>query len=99
MRKAALLTGLGERAPVFGDDALDVITPATATGQELEVARAALAAVPGGPDRLSYARVDLVPDDHGRPTLLELELTEPFLYLQHAPETSLRRFPLTSAQP
>jgi len=92
VRKAALLTEQGERAPLFGDDALGVLTPATATAEQLAVARAALAAVPGGPGRLSYARVDLVPDDQGRPTLLELELTEPSLFLHHASGTALQRF-------
>ena len=91
VRKAALLTAPGERAPLFGDAALDVITPTTATPAQLAVARAALAAVPGGPDRLSYARVDLVPDHLGRPTLLELELTEPSLFLQHASPDALAR--------
>jgi hypothetical protein len=33
-----------------------------------------------------YARIDLVHDDAGRPVLLELELTEPSLFLPQAPE-------------
>lgn len=53
------------------------------TTEQLAVARRALAAVPGGPNRLSYARVDLVPDANGDPILMELELTEPSLYLRH----------------
>ncbi|GAA1920973.1 ATP-grasp domain-containing protein [Nocardioides marmoribigeumensis] len=49
---------------------------------ELEVARAALAACPG--PRL-YARVDLVQGDDG-PLVMEVELTEPALYLvEHPP--------------
>ena len=37
-------------------------------------------------DPLLYARVDLVPDTHGAPLLMELELIEPSLFLaQHAP--------------
>ncbi len=92
VRKAALLTQHGERLPLVGDEALDVITPTLATAEQQAVARAALSAVPGGPDRLSYARVDVVPDDHGRPVLLELELTEPSLFLQHAPAVGLARF-------
>jgi len=55
------------------------------TAQELAVARRALAAVPGGSERLTYARVDLVPDPNGDPVLMELELTEPSLYLRYAP--------------
>lgn len=34
---------------------------------------------------LLYARVDLIPDDEGRPVLLELELTEPSLFFGVAP--------------
>jgi hypothetical protein len=33
-----------------------------------------------------YARVDTVPADDGQPMLMELEVTEPFLFLEHAPE-------------
>lgn len=46
---------------------------------ELAVAQAALAAAPLG-HRLLYARVDLL-RRHGRPVVVELELTEPSLYL------------------
>lgn len=35
-----------------------------------------------GPDVLTYARVDLVPGQDGAPTLLELELTEPSMFLE-----------------
>ena len=44
------------------------------------MAEAVLDAVPGGRDRLLYARVDLVPGPSG-PELIELEVTEPALYL------------------
>jgi hypothetical protein len=33
-----------------------------------------------------YSRVDTVMDDDGRPVLMELEATEPYLFLEHAPE-------------
>ncbi|MBJ7457391.1 MAG: hypothetical protein JHC74_15165 [Thermoleophilia bacterium] len=58
------------------------IRPSTPTPGEMEVAEAALAAIPGGSAPL-YARVDLVPDDAGRPVVLELELVEPSLFLVH----------------
>lgn len=48
---------------------------------ELEVAQAALAACPGP---LLYARVDLVQGDDG-PLVMEVELTEPSLYLVEQP--------------
>jgi hypothetical protein len=58
-------------------------------GQVL-TARHALAAVPGGPFRLLYARVDLVADTRGRPVVIELELIEPQLYLAFAPSGAER---------
>jgi hypothetical protein len=97
IRKAALLTGLGTREPVVGDDAPDSITSNTACVEELAVAQSALAAVPGGSAQLSYARVDVMPDATGQPVLLELELTEPSLFLAHAPDHALRRFAETVA--
>jgi glutathione synthase/RimK-type ligase-like ATP-grasp enzyme len=60
------------------------------TEAERAVAEAALAAVPGGPDRLLYARVDLLPDEAGDPVVIELELTEPSLWLSSAPGSADR---------
>ena len=37
--------------------------------------------MPGGAERLLYARVDLIPGPDGEPLLVELELTEPSLFL------------------
>ena len=53
------------------------IAPRTPDAREREVAEAALAAAPAD---LLYARVDLLPTAAG-PVLIELELTEPSLYL------------------
>ncbi|KAB2342757.1 ATP-grasp domain-containing protein [Actinomadura rudentiformis] len=83
-RKAPILkagAGLLD-APNGGD-----ITAAEATPEQLAVAARALAAVPGD---LLYARVDLVPGPDGAPVVLELELTEPALFLQHAPGSAAR---------
>jgi len=38
---------------------------------------------------LAYARVDLLPSSQG-PMLLELELTEPSLFFEHAPGSAER---------
>ena len=66
----------------------DVITAREPGPAELAVARQALAAVPhDGP--LLYARVDLVPGPDG-PLLMELELTEPSLFLRWAPGSADR---------
>ena len=49
----------------------------------IELARAALAAAPAD---AVYARVDMVRDNDGRLAIIELELIEPSLWLQHAPD-------------
>lgn len=80
--KAALLSG-----PDEGVDGLfkeETITPRTPTDAEVSVAEAVLKVVPGGPDRLTYARVDVLPGPDGAPVLLELELCEPSLFLAYA---------------
>lgn len=68
----------------------ETIEPRQPTDAELDIARRALAAIPGGPARLAYARVDLVPDSAGHPVLIELELTEPSLFLRHEPGSAAR---------
>lgn len=89
-RKAQILTaGAGIQGPVRGDATRGQVTAATATEAELDVARRALAAVPGGEDLL-YARVDLIPGPDGAPLIVELELTEPNLYLEHGPGSAER---------
>ncbi|HVM28919.1 MAG TPA: hypothetical protein VM433_14770 [Mycobacteriales bacterium] len=67
------------------DDPDDVaITPRTASAAQRAVADAALAAVPfAGP--LLYSRADVVPGPDGGPLLIELELTEPSLFLAADP--------------
>ncbi|MEV8032945.1 hypothetical protein [Streptomyces sp. NPDC086182] len=57
------------------------------TEAEQAVAERALAAVPGGPDSVLYARVDLVDGDDGEPRVMELELVEPNLFLWLHPES------------
>ena len=54
------------------------------TAAERAVAEAALDAVPMGRSALVYARVDLVLGDDGAPMVLELELTEPSVFLGHS---------------
>lgn len=55
---------------------------------ELELARAAHDALPF-PTPL-YARIDMIRDARGAPCVLELELTEPSLFLAHAPASAER---------
>ena len=79
IRKGAMLTGPAEA--VDGLFKLEEFSPRRPSAVELDVAARALAAVPGGADRLLYARVDLIPDPSGDPLVVELELTEPSLFL------------------
>lgn len=82
IRKGPMLTG-----PDLGVAALykeERIESRTATPAQRDAAERALAAVPGGPDRLLYARVDLIPGPDGAPVLVELELTEPSLFVGYA---------------
>jgi len=65
----------------------EAITAREPSGEELEVAHQVLAAMPF--KSLAYARVDLLPSSQG-PMLLELELTEPSLFFEHAPGSAER---------
>ncbi|MEU0116385.1 hypothetical protein ABZ137_22490 [Streptomyces bobili] len=62
------------------------LEPWAPTSSELEVAERALSVVPD-PGQLFYARVDLVDDEAGRPTVMELELIEPNLFLGVQPSS------------
>ncbi|EEP70761.1 hypothetical protein MCAG_01088 [Micromonospora sp. ATCC 39149] len=82
IRKGPILVG-----PDFGPYGLykaKEISPRTPTANQLAVAERVLAAVPGGTRRLLYARVDLIPGPDGMPVLVELELTEPSLFIGYA---------------
>jgi glutathione synthase/RimK-type ligase-like ATP-grasp enzyme len=92
VRKGPLL-GRGEGVRQDRDSRGD-LRPVTATPAQRDVAQAVFDAVPGlvpGAAALLYARIDLVGDESGRPVLLELELTEPSLFLPQAPPTALRQ--------
>ena len=90
VRREPLLTERGERRPVVVADVLSTIRQVQPTRAQHEVAERALAAVPGGGQRLSYARVDLIPGPSG-PVLLELEATDCFLFLSFASAAALQR--------
>jgi glutathione synthase/RimK-type ligase-like ATP-grasp enzyme len=49
----------------------------------VQLARAALAAAPA---KAAYARVDMIPDASGELMIMELELIEPSLWLEYAPD-------------
>ncbi len=64
------------------------VAATTATEKERAFAESVLDAVPGGRENLLYARVDLVPDPAGAPLLIELEATEPRLYVDRTRGTA-----------
>jgi hypothetical protein len=82
IRKGPLLTGPDTGVPA--GEYREEISARLPTESELDVVARVLAAIPGGAKRLLYARVDLIPGPDGAPVLLELELTEPSLFLRHA---------------
>ena len=91
LRREPLLTVDGVRPPVVVADVLETVREVAVTPAQRQVAEVALDAVPGGRQRLSYARVDLVPGPAG-PVVLELEVTDCFLFLSCASAESRRRF-------
>jgi len=87
IRKGPLLRAGAQM--VDGLFAPEDIRPREPEAAELAVAAAAYAAIPFDPPL--YARIDLLQDEEGAPLVLELELTEPSLFLAHAPGAA-RRF-------
>jgi glutathione synthase/RimK-type ligase-like ATP-grasp enzyme len=61
----------------------------------IELAQAALAAAPA---EAAYARVDMVRDETGALAIIELELIEPSLWLQHAPDGGASFAEIVTAQ-
>ena len=60
-----------------------VTLPSKAPPGAERLAKQALASAPA---KATYARVDIVPDDEGTLRIMELELIEPALFLDHAPD-------------
>lgn len=86
IRKGPLLpSGAPATAALF---AAEEITPRAAGADERAVAERILAALPFG--TLLYARIDLIRGAAGEPRLLELEITEPSLFLTYAPGSAER---------
>jgi hypothetical protein len=86
VRKGPLLpAGAPATASLF---AAEDIKPRVPGSDELEVAERVMAQLPFGP--LLYGRVDLIRDEAARPCVLELELTEPSLYVSYEPGSAQR---------
>jgi hypothetical protein len=78
------------RESVAGLYKSEVIDPHTATGPELELAQRTLASLRWPASALLYARVDMLGGPDGEPLLIELELTEPSLFMGTAPGSGER---------
>jgi hypothetical protein len=88
IRKGPMLTG-----PDVGEidlASLEKIDARNPTDAELSLAARVLDVIPGGADRLLYARVDMIPGPDGAPMLVELELAEPSLFLSYAENATPR---------
>ncbi len=83
IRKGPLLKPEVDGARVADLYLAEDISPRAPSAEELATAERALAAVPGA-QAPTYARVDLVPGPDGSSVLLELELTEPSVFLGYA---------------
>jgi hypothetical protein len=91
-RKGVML-GPSSHEEVEGLYKEETIDPCEASQAELDVANDALNAALRSvtvDQPLLYARVDMVPDATGRPVIMELELTEPSLFMTTAPDSYAR---------
>ena len=87
IRKGPLLRrGEGPTRALF---ATEHITARAPQADEIELAQQTLAAMPFA-QPLLYARVDVIRETDGTPRVLELELTEPSLFFDHAPGSAER---------
>ncbi len=81
IRKGQMLrAGHGPSTELFLTEQISARAPDAA---ELELADRILDSLPWPRAELLYARVDLIPGPDGEPQLVELELTEPSLYLSY----------------
>lgn len=85
VRKNALLAGPYRAADLDGQlYHEEVVTPREPTDVERDLGDRVVAALGEMfPGPLLYARVDLIPDDEGKPVIIEVEVTEPSLFLAH----------------
>lgn len=82
IRKGPILTGPDEGVTTLYQE--ESITPRTPSPAEHALAARVLAALPFDPASLLYARIDLLPAPSGDPVVIEVELTEPSLFLTTA---------------
>ena len=81
VRKDAILTP--DAVPVDGLHAEENISVRTPTSEQRALGDKVLTKIPAA-SPLLYARIDLLPAPSGHPMVLEVELTEPSLFLAYA---------------
>lgn len=86
IRKEPVLDTFGSPKDDLSGGAEQVVGPAAVAPSLAVHALDVLARAPS----VLYARVDTVTADDGQPMLMELEVTEPFLFLEHAPDAAER---------
>ena len=92
IRKAALLTpAMAELDAAYRPETISVRQPSAAERDTAEQVLDTVAALRRWPrEQFTYARVDLVPGPDSTPTLIELELAEPSMFLVHDPPAADR---------
>jgi hypothetical protein len=85
-----LMLGAHTLAEVEGLYKEEQIDQRGASDAELALAQRTLAVLPFGSADLLYARVDMVPGENGQPMLMEVELTEPSMFMVKAPGSQER---------
>ena len=90
IRKGQMLRKGGVGDMVDGLYVKEDIAAIEPTGEQLQLAREVLSAIPVVGEPPLYARVDVISDAQGKPLLLELELTEPSLFFAHDPDAAAR---------
>ncbi|CAN5592339.1 hypothetical protein BH23CHL7_BH23CHL7_20000 [soil metagenome] len=86
--KSAMLGAAREQ--VAGLYKAEVIDPRAPSDAELDLARRTLTALRWPAASLLYARVDMLAGSSGEPLLIELELTEPSLFMARSPGSAER---------
>jgi hypothetical protein len=85
IRKSGVLRSGAPPVPDLSLARGQLVDPCPIPEEHTGFVRSVLDRVPGGADRLLYARVDIARGDRGELLLLELECIEPRLFLEHAP--------------
>lgn len=84
---------MGILEPGAGPDADNSAAQVSRVGPCLvdpDLGRFALEVLAASPGPCLYARVDTVPGPDGKPLLMELEVAEPYLFLEHAPAAAAK---------